>query len=184
MIFDDDSVLYEHAIDLCWNTWKSNGDAVYGLMGVIENEGDNTDAPPKPQFVHGEFLMNVGYYSVDVLGGYRGVLYPLHLLFQASCSSLFSTTLEKRYDLAEWVNFFVEEHHDHNLLAMHDDHIFAYYCKYHNLDRRVVFIPNAQGNLFYEPIGNTDGIFNDTNSEKSYQLVQKTYSKLEKTTMT
>lgn len=157
IIFDDDSVFYERGIELLIESYEQDSDAVYGLMGVIENEQD----PTKPQFVHGEFV-TYPYVNVDVMGGYRGVLYPVDLLVSAA------PTL----DMIHWVDLFIDAHKAKDMIAMHDDHIFAYYCRYRKIPRRVIHIPDGNGQLFYEPVGNTDGIFADANSESSYKLVQ------------
>jgi len=125
---------------------------VYGIMGVIERDG-------KPMFVHGEFVQN-NYVCVEVLGGYRGVLYPVQLIQEG---------------LKEWVDTFIIEHEKRDLIAMHDDHIFSYYCQKNKIEMRVIHIPNANGRLFYQPISNQDGIFNDNNSEISYKLIQQIY---------
>jgi len=150
-IFDDDSVPYKHAIHLLHQSFKKCGDAVYGLMGV-----NDTHLDIRPKFIHGEFIQHLDYVSTDILGGYRGVLYPIHLL----------STLE------EWVKPFLNAHHQRDMIAMHDDHIFAYYCQSKNIERRVITIENGNGMLFYEPIQNDDGIFNDTQSGDSYNLIQ------------
>lgn len=164
IIFDDDSVFYERGVELLSEAQKNDPDGVYGLMGVIE-AGD----PTKPQFVHGEFV-HYPFIDVDVLGGYRGVLYPVkHLVHENNGAN--------RMGLVDWVHLFIEAHQQKNLIAMHDDHIFAYYCKYRGIPKRVVRIPEANGRLFYEPIGNTDGIFADTNSETSYKMIQEIVSK-------
>jgi len=162
LIFDDDSVFYEKGVELLIQAHEKDGSAVYGLMGVIEN-GDSKD----PTFVHGEFVHD-SYVDVDVMGGYRGVLYPIKQLVHDK-----GVDDDEKLDLIHWVDLFVEAHQSKNLIAMHDDHIFAYYCSYRKIPKRVIHIPNANGRLFYEPIGNTDGIFADTNSEVSYKMIQE-----------
>ena len=163
IIFDDDSVFYEKGVELLVNAHQQDPNAVYGLMGVIEN-GD----PTKPQFVHGEFVP-YGYMNVDVLGGYRGVLYPFKLLQRQDVN-------DEKLDLVHWVDVFIEAHKSKGLIAMHDDHIFAYYCTYRDIPKRVIHIPGGNGKLFYEPIGNNDGIFADKNSETSYKMIQEIVS--------
>lgn len=160
IIFDDDSVFYERGVELLMAAHEKDPNAVYGLMGVIEN-GD----PTKPQFVHGEFVYS-DYMDVDVMGGYRGVLYPVHVLCNKNSHD------DSKLDMMHWVNLFIEDHKSQDMIAMHDDHIFAYYCSYRNIPKRVIHVPDGNGRLFYEPIGNTDGIFADKNSEISYKRVQ------------
>lgn len=172
IIFDDDSIFYERGVELLIETYNRDQNAVYGLMGVIEN-GD----PSKPQFVHGEYVYD-GYVGVDVLGGYRGVLYPVHLLVN---DCLHENETDK-LDLIHWVDMFVEAHRAKGLIAMHDDHIFSHYCTYRQIPKRVIRIPDANGRLFYEPIGNTDGIFADRNSEISYKMIHDIVETIYKST--
>lgn len=166
LIFDDDSVVYEKALELLWEAHRQNSNAVYGLMGVIEH-GTST----APQFVHGEFLpREMGAMNVDVLGGYRTVLYPVHLLLSNNPRPPHTNQMT----LIEWVNLHVQKHQEKGLVAMHDDHIFAYYCRYRGIPTQVIHIPSPHGRLFYEPIDNTDGIFADANSHASYELIRQT----------
>lgn len=172
-IFDDDSVVYDEAIALLWNAYLRNRDAVYGLMGVIEQGSGES-----PQFIHGEYLPeDIPSMDVDVLGGYRSVLYPVRLL----------TTLPA------WVDAHVKAHREKGMVAMHDDHIFAYYCQSLDIPRRIVRIPFDANNptkiftsdcrrndrvLFYEPIDNQDGIFADPLSHASYELIRETVASI------
>lgn len=160
IIFDDDSVFYEKGVELLVNAYQQDPNAVYGIMGVIENQD-----PTKTLFLHGEAVSH-GYVNVDLLGGYRGVLYPLKLLQRKDSA-------DEKLDLETWVNMFIEPHRSRDLIAMHDDHIFAYYCAYRGIPKRVIHIPGAKGKLFYEPIGNSDGIFADKNSDTSYKMIKE-----------
>ena len=156
VIMDDDSILYERTIELLYENYKTYGTSVYGMMGVIED--------PKI-FIHGENVQPYNFALVEVLGGYRGVLYPVHLIFD---------------NLKSWVDTFVNEHSQQGLIAMHDDHIFSFFCEKNKIERRVIHIPNpnANGQLFYQPISNKDGIFNDNNWEISYKLTKQIYEGL------
>ena len=162
-IFDDDSVPYPRAIELLQathlrHTHEQPPLAVYGMMGANEH-----DLEHRPKFLHGEFIQHTDFMPVDILGGYRGVLYPSKTLFQAGDA----------IGLMDWVEPFVRTHTDEGMIAMHDDHIFSYYCAYRGFPLRVIRLEGANGRLFYEPIDNKDGIFNDATSEKSYQLLHR-----------
>jgi hypothetical protein len=56
---------------------------------------------------------------------------------------------------------------------MHDDHIFSYYFKYKRIPRRVSNSPFNK-EFKYTPISNTDGIFNDENTNKSFEIIKET----------
>ena len=69
LIFDDDNGLFPTAIECLKNIHdKCGSDSVYGIMGVKNG-----------QFVHGEFV-DGDYHTVDLLGGYRSILYPANIL--------------------------------------------------------------------------------------------------------
>lgn len=161
-IFDDDSIPYPRAIHLMVNTYENYRNqpppAVYGLIGANEHDLDK-----RPKFLHGEYLVSGDYLPVDIMGGYRGVLYPAGILFGKG----------DVLGLREWIQPFLEEHRVHNLIAMHDDHMFSYYCRYRGVELRVIRLAGANGRLFYDPISNQDGIFNDAFSEQSYQLLHR-----------
>jgi hypothetical protein len=153
IIIDDDSGLYEKTIELLSNSYKKYGDAIYGIMGKIGKE----------VYIHGEFVKE-DYKNVDLLGGYRGVLYPVHLLTQKT---------NKNLSFINWIDMFIKEHKKKNLVAMHDDDIFYYWAKYNNYERRVVKVEcNIPNTIFYNPITNTNGIFNDENCNSSLQLIE------------
>ena len=151
IICDDDSGLNDRGIELLYNEYLKNKNFRYGFMGIYKN-----------QFLHGENirhdfgLMN-NYLEVDALGAYRGILYPVNIF--------------DKQELKEWVDMFVQEHKKHNLIAMHDDHIFNYYCKYKNIPARIVKIPNVVDKLFYDPIKTENGIFQDNSCSKSLDIM-------------
>jgi hypothetical protein len=68
IIADDDNVLYKETIRLLVEGYKKYGTAVYGIMGKI---GEHI-------YVHGEKVKS-DYQCVELLGGYRGVLYPVKI---------------------------------------------------------------------------------------------------------
>lgn len=171
-IFDDDSVPFPPAIEMLSGTherFRQHHEplAVYGLMGANDERVEDGSPRPEPTFVHGEFIMNGDYYPVDILGGYRGILYPAEVLFPVPDAT---PGTPESVGLMQWVQPFLEAHAKENLIAMHDDHIFAYYCRYRGVPHRVIRIPGAEGMIFYEPIENKDGIFNDDRSGRSYEL--------------
>ena len=88
IIVDDDSGLYEKSIELLTESYINNGDAIYGIMGKIG----------KDIYVHGEFVKDGEYRSVDLLGGYRGVLYPIHLLLK-----------KKELMFNDWLDMFLKD---------------------------------------------------------------------------
>ena len=146
---DDDTPLYEKTLECLLLSYSKNKDAIYGFSGVRENN-----------FIHSEFLPeNFDYFVVDVLGGYRGILYATHLI--------------NKNDFFEWINMFINFSKKYNLIPMHDDHIFSYYFKYKNISRRVSNNPFSK-KFIYTPIDNNDGIFNDKNAGLSYEILKNT----------
>ena len=147
--FDDDTPLYERTIESLLQAYNKNKGAVYSFSGTREG-----------RFLHAELLPHdYDYFEVDVVGGYRGVLYPTHLI--------------NKLEFYTWVEMFITSSKKHNLLAMHDDHIFSYYFKYKRIPRRVSNSPFNK-EFKYTPISNTDGIFNDENTNKSFEIIKET----------
>jgi hypothetical protein len=145
IILDDDTLIFRETIELLVKSYRNFGEAVYGYIGVMD------DSPTF--FYHGEQVIGFEAANIDMLGGYRGVLYPVKCI---------------REDLQKWVNIFVEEHKKDGLLATHDDHIFTYYLKYKNILRRIVKIPvNNPDECKYRHIHNTDGIFGSCENHES-----------------
>lgn len=168
IILDDDSGLYEKSIELLTDAYIKHGDGVYGIMGKIGND----------TYVHGEFLSSVGkeYTNVDLLGGYRGVLYPIHLLKKNDTGTTSpATKSSKKITFFEWIDMFIKYHKKKNLIAMHDDDIFYYWAKYNNIERRVVKVPCDIPNfIYYNPINNTNGIFNDKDCNIALDMIKET----------
>ena len=149
-IFDDDTPLQSTTIEALLLSYNKNKGAVYSFSGAREG-----------RFLHAELLPHdYDYFEVDVLGGYRGVLYSM---------SLFKDKLE----FYNWVEMFMNDSKKHNLIAMHDDHIFSYYLKYKGIPRRVSNSPFNK-NFTYNPIQNKDGIFNDENTYSSFDILKQT----------
>lgn len=146
---DDDTPIYERTIECLLQSYLKNKDAVYSFSGTREN-----------RFFHAELLPeNFDYFVIDIVGGYRGVLYPTYLINNA--------------EFYNWVDMFITYAHKKGLTAMHDDHIFSYYFKYKNIPRRVSNCPFNK-NFTYTPIKNDDGIFNDPLSENSINTLRET----------
>lgn len=147
--FDDDTPLYERTIESLLQAYNKNKDAVYSFSGTREG-----------RFLHAELLPHdYDYFEIDVVGGYRGVLYPTHLI--------------NKNEFYTWVEMFIISSKKHNLIAMHDDHIFSYYFKYKRIPRRVSNSPFNK-EFKYTPITNTDGIFNDENTSNSFEITKQT----------
>jgi hypothetical protein len=156
IILDDDTLIFNETIELLVNAYHRFGEAVYGFIGVMDN------APEF--FYHGEQVIGFDAANIDMLGGYRGVLYPVKRI---------------RYDIQKWVDIFVKEHEKDGTLAMHDDHIFTYYLKHKNIERRIVKIPvNHPDECKYKHVHNTNGIFGS--GDTSYKSLMKTVDVYEK----
>lgn len=152
LIFDDDNGLFPTSLECLVNTLNRCGrDSVYGIMGISNGN-----------YVHGEYIQGGDYYPVDLLGGYRGVLYPVNTL-----------DLEK---LTEWINLFIDGYKSHNMIAMHDDHIFSYYLKYYKIPSRVVNVYPKNG-LNYWPKPNNNGIFQYDRVQESLDVLDEVMKK-------
>ena len=148
LIFDDDNGLFPTALECLLNSLNNCGrDSVYGIMGIASGN-----------YVHGEYIQGGDYYPVDLLGGYRGVLYPVNLL-----------NVE---DLSKWIDMFIEGYQKHNMVAMHDDHIFSYYLKYNKIPSRVVNV-YPKDRLNYWPKSNSNGIFQYERVQESIDVLDE-----------
>lgn len=171
-IFDDDNIVYSRAIELLVGNYQRYRQlapqAVYGLMGIIESTPDHP-----LQYMHGEYIADRDFVPVDVLGGYRGVLYPAQALFDSRSDA--DSNLSHIITMSDWIKPFLEAHEKEKMIAMHDDHIFAHYCMYRGIPRRVIRLDGApEGQLYFNPIPNSNGVFNDAMCERSYQLMLQT----------
>ena len=151
-IFDDDVYIYPSLISLLIeNIEKYGNHAVYGIMGCRDNE-----------FVHGEYIFNTPFENVEIIGGYRGAIYP-----------------RKCIDISEfidYINIFINHFKNTTyFIAMHDDHIFGAYLKKKNIERRIINIHPKLNNkqLYYKQFENKNGIFQDKNTYNNYEIVKK-----------
>ena len=147
VILDDDTLIFKETIELLYTSYKKYGDAVYGFIGVMNNNPSI--------FHHGEHIFGCDILPIDMLGGYRGVLYPIKLIYN---------------DLSKWVQIFINEHQKQGLITLHDDHIFNYFLTYKKIKKYIVKIPTNNGELKYRYIHNTDGIFGSNNHHESLML--------------
>jgi hypothetical protein len=148
LTIDDDSPLYNRALESMTNSYYKNNNSVYSIMGC--NPGE---------FIHAEDMTEEK--EVQGIGGYRGVLYPYHLI----------------KEIKSWIEFFLEQHKKENIFPMHDDHIFSYYMRNKNIKMNVVPIPD-KNYINYKPIPNNDGIMSDSfcgiSLEKTNTIYKKT----------
>ncbi len=146
---DDDTPLYDKTIESLFLAYMKNKNAVYAFSGTRQD-----------RFLHAELLPeNYDYFEIDVVGGYRGVLYPVNLI--------------NKKELFEWLDLFINSCAKHSTIPMHDDHIFSYYFKYKNIPRRVSNSPFSK-NFSYTTIPNEDGIFNDKTTQENMKIIKDT----------
>lgn len=147
---DDDTPIYNKTIESLLISHNKNPNAVYAFSGTRED-----------RFFHAELLPEgYDYFVIDVLGGYRGVLYPLYLF-------------KDKFEFYTWCNTFIVSSKKHGLIAMHDDHIFSYYFKYKGIPRHLGYCPFTK-DFNYTPIQNANGIFNDSNNNTSINIIKQT----------
>jgi len=147
--FDDDTPLYERTIETLLLAHNKDRNAVYALSGARQNK-----------FFHGEMLPeDYSYFEIDIIGGYRGVLYPVYLIDKTA--------------LFKWIDMFVDSCSKNKSIPMHDDHIFSYYFKHQNIPRRVSNSPFSK-KFNYTTIPNEDGIFKDENTMKNIEIINNT----------
>jgi hypothetical protein len=129
---DDDVLLEPHAIEeLVAAAARYPGEAI-GFMGVSGG-----------RFIHAETLseMQSPHATVSVLGGYRGVLYPLEILD--------ASLIDDYESIAERCDGFVD-----------DDHLFAWNLARRNITRRVIATgyPGPRGLLNIQVMDLADSI--------------------------
>jgi hypothetical protein len=147
--FDDDTPLYEKTIETLLLAHNKDRNAVYALSGARQNK-----------FFHAEMLPeDYSYFEIDIVGGYRGVLYPVYLIDKSA--------------LFKWIDMFVNTCAKNKSIPMHDDHIFSYYFKHQNIPRRVSNSPFSK-KFNYTTIPNEDGIFKDENTIQNMDLINNT----------
>ncbi len=150
IIMDDDNGLFATAIECLMIGYNLDKNAVYGIMGTITN-GTNTN------FVHGEYIES-GFCAVHLLGGYRGVLYPVSLIPHKS--------------IMNWVNHFIDSYDQYGMIPDHDDSIFSAYLDHHKIESRVVSV-FPKDKLNYWPKSNSNGIFQDSKLNQSLSIFHK-----------
>lgn len=143
LIMDDDSPLYDRALECLLNHGFKDKDSVHGIMGCTNNS-----------FVHAENINEET--EVELLGGYRGVLYPYSVAKKIKDS----------------VQYFLDQHEKKNMFPMHDDHIFSCCLRKHKIRMKVCPVPD-KNRLNYDPISNEDGIFSDATCSASVELTKK-----------
>jgi hypothetical protein len=147
--FDDDTPLYEKTIETLLLAHERDKNAIYALSGARQS-----------RFIHAELLPeDYNYFEVDIVGGYRGVLYPIFLI--------------DKTELFKWIDMFVDTCSKVKTIPMHDDHIFSYYFKHKNIPRRVSNSPFSK-KFTYTSIPNEDGIFKDDNTYKNMEIINQT----------
>ena len=146
---DDDTPLYERTIETLISAHERNKNAIYALSGARQGK-----------FFHSELLPEgYHYFEIDIVGGYRGVLYPINLIDKSA--------------LFKWIDMFIDSCAKNKSIPMHDDHIFSYYFKYKNIPRRVSDSPFTK-EFTYTTIPNEDGIFKDENTNKNMEIINNT----------
>lgn len=146
---DDDSPLRPDAIEKLLKSHLKNPGGVYSVMGVREGS-----------YIHAEYIPdNFDYFVIDIVGGYRGVLYPAHLV---DYDSFFN-----------FVSPLMEAHKEQNLLLMHDDHVISYYFKQKYVERRVAGgMKSETSAINYITIPNENGIVTDPRSVESMSIIK------------
>jgi hypothetical protein len=115
-----------------------------------------------PNFIHGENIPeNVSAIDVRVLGGYRGILYPV------------SVVRKYKNEFTEFFELLCAEFKDKlNTIPLHDDHIFASFFRRHKVPLKVVRI-TVEHNPAFEIIENTNGIFNSNNNDAQLRVLKE-----------
>jgi hypothetical protein len=121
--------------------------AVYGFVGKLNGE-----------YLHGEFFKSGDYYPVDILEGYRGVIYPIRVIDKSK--------------LLQWCQMFIDGYKQYNMIPIHDDEIFNLYLQSNNIESRIVNIPIGDiYNLNYKPKPNTNGIQEEKLKDKYKEIL-------------
>jgi hypothetical protein len=143
LIFDDDTAISPACVTQLYNSHDSESPGILGCMGVNP-----------PHFIHGESIpANQTCVDVRVLGGYRGILYPV------------SIVREYKTEFTEFFQLLCEEYHVKlNTIPLHDDHIFASFFRKHQVPFKVVKI-TAEQHPSFQILENSNGIFNSNNND-------------------
>jgi hypothetical protein len=151
LVFDDDVGMFPDGVrilkecaDLCgWH-------GVYGLTGVGFNS---------KWFLHGEYIQSGDYFSIKLIGGYRGCLYPVAAF-----------NLEH---LKEYFYWLISEFKKLNTIPLHDDHIISAYCLKYGIPLRLANIKEKLGDppgseLYYKPKETSDGIMQSPERDQNW----------------
>jgi hypothetical protein len=152
LTMDDDTHLYEMALEKMLSNQRKFPNTTICLMGIRGGV-----------FIHGEIIDQEQ--EIDILGGYRGVLYSAELMLERG--------------MLEWIDAFVDKHRSSGIPLMHDDNIFSSFHKKHKIPMKVIPIPTldlyeekTQKMLInYVYIKNEDGIHDD---ESTWISMKKT----------
>ena len=151
LIFDDDVGMFPDGIrilkecaDLCG--WHGG----YGLTGVGFNS---------KWYLHGEYIQSGDYFSIKLIGGYRGCLYPVAAF-----------NLEH---LKEYFYWLISEFKKLNTIPLHDDHIISAYCLKYGIPLRLANIKEKLGDppgseLYYKPKETSDGIMQSPERDQNW----------------
>lgn len=153
IIFDDDTGLFNTSIELLTNSLDDDK-AIYGFVGIKEGK-----------YLHGEYFSSGDYYPVEMLEGYRGVIYPLNVIDKTK--------------MIQWCNYIIEEYDKINTIPLHDDYIFYFYCYLNNIESRIINIPTGTpDNLNYTPKENSNGIKMDLQCDDNLTYLESILSKI------
>lgn len=109
---DDDILLEKHAIEELVDSYNAFDDSLLGFMGTWKNQH---------LFLHSELIYcNT---KVDLLGGYRSILFPRHLIKEQ---------FFREYDEL------MKLHEPHNIPVLDDDMFYHNFCHKHKIPMHVI----------------------------------------------
>lgn len=150
LTLDDDCYLINsQIIETLYKYQQTFGNAIYGFVGSIQI-GTNE------KFIFSEHIKYCDYVSVDFIGGYRSVLYPISSFI----------------NFAEWNIVFLSEHKKENIMCCQSDILFSKFAKHKNIDQRVVRFDDF--NIFQ--IVHGYGIHNDPIFLKSLEITKNVFN--------
>lgn len=148
LTLDDDTIIPARIIDELCLSRRHFPDKILGCMGVNA-----------PHFIHSQYIDKNE--EVRVLGGYRGILYPLERIrpllppLQAFVDEL---VMEYALKLSS--------------IPLHDDHIFASFFRKHGIHLIVIPLCFMQDSKTFEIVPNTNGIFMSEGNDKQLCLLE------------
>lgn len=171
--FDDDVILWDEALQGLYGYFKNNSDMVYCNSGVKLSESTSSSSSNGSGgdiFVHGEPIASNCYIIADILGGYRGVLYPAKYFAPAFYVDPHTKSRIVYNPFEEYCGYFIDEFkkrisNDENskpvsTIMMHDDHLFSYYFNWIGVKIAVVSIypkPEEKDMIFARFLCDNDG---------------------------